>query len=82
MGEYPYNGPYNIPFLSIQISDWAEALHLNLLWEPVFHLILSSLSWQQVGLWESVCAARRHKMIRCGEEPLWWREQHTYVIVL
>lgn len=31
----------SIPLFSIQISYWAEALHLSLLWEPAFHLTLS-----------------------------------------
>lgn len=71
-----------VPLLSVQICDWAEALHLNLLWELVLHLTLSKLFWQQVGLWESMWAARRHKAIWCEQEALWLREQHKSVIFL
>lgn len=31
----------SVPLLSIQISYWAEAPHLSLLWESVLHLTLS-----------------------------------------
>lgn len=69
----------SVPLLSIQIGDRAEALHLNLLWELVLYLDLSELSGQQLGLWESVWAARSHKLIGSSQEPLWLREQHKNI---